>query len=476
MEVTDIEYLFQGKLDNTVHEITYNQIEELLRDNQVEEAEGRRITESSNRGENFYDGINDNLLFYKECLYRDPKTAGYRTYYPHGVVIEQSMRRNYYRGENRIYPESLPTLLRNLKKYKTIHEKELYRMVADMRIAEFKALLDKFDHVKNWNYCDVIYEVLAQHYGLETSWLDITNDFKVALFFATCYWKEGRWHPLSQEMIDTDYQYGMIFHMPSNRMPMRWSIALEDFSPWTSEVIGQNEQGENRVKRKELPSICRESGVVYPLGFQPFMRCHMQSGYGMYMREPYPLQQNFEFEKLKFKQSVELSQRVFNMMDGGKKIYPHEGLGQVQFIIDEIRNLTTFSNEAFEYALYRNHYYKMEDREKCLEDLQAFSVDGKNIKVIDNHPWKLSSGRRKRIDAVYNNFSLENNYGILIHERKQVPGPSPMFEPWMLRSKEDEPGTIDFKLRESVECGDSIMSRNMIGLLATLMEAKLQDF
>ena len=32
------------------------------------------------------------------------------------------------------------------------------------------------------------------------------------------------------------------------------------------------------------------------------------------------------------------------------------------------------------------------------------------------------------------------------------------------------------KLREKVECGDSIMSRNMIGSLATLMEAKLQDF
>lgn len=29
------------------------------------------------------------------------------------------------------------------------------------------------------------------------------------------------------------------------------------------------------------------------------------------MREPYPLQQDIEFEKLKFKQSVELSQRVF---------------------------------------------------------------------------------------------------------------------------------------------------------------------
>lgn len=189
----DIEYLFQGKLDNTVHEITYEQIGKLIIDNEREEEEGKQITASSNRGENYYDGKNDRFAFYKEYLYRDPKTAGFRIYYPHGVIIEQSMRRNYYRGENRIYPESIPTLLRNLKKYTTCKEKELYRMVADMRIAEFKALLNKFDHVKNWNYCDVIYEVLAQHYGLETGWLDVTNDFKIALFFAVCYWCDGVW-------------------------------------------------------------------------------------------------------------------------------------------------------------------------------------------------------------------------------------------------------------------------------------------
>lgn len=158
-------------------------------------------------------------------------------------------------------------------------------------------------------------------------------------------------------------------------------MALEDFSPWTSEVIRKNERGEDAVKRKNLPSICREPSVIYPLGFQPFMRCHMQSGYGMYMREPYPLQKDFEFEKLKFKQSVELSRKVY-----------------------------------------------------------------------------------------------EINYGIMIHYRGQIPEPSPMFEPWMLRTIEDEPGTVDFKLREKVECGDSIMNRNMIGLLATLMKAKLQDF
>ena len=80
------------------------------------------------------------------------------------------------------------------------------------------------------------------------------------------------------------------------------------------------------------------------------------------MREPFPLQQGRLFEKLKFKQSVELSCKVYELMDGGRKIYPHEGLGQAQFIIDEIRNLTEFSEEAFNEALYKNHYYRMDDK------------------------------------------------------------------------------------------------------------------
>ena len=203
-------------------------------------------------------------------------------------MIQQSARRNFYRGENDLYPESIPTLLRNLKKYDNQKDRELYCFVADMRVAEFKAFLRKFDHVKNWNYCDVLYDALAQHYGLETGWLDITNDF----------------------------------------------------------------------------------------------------------------------------------------------------------------------NEA----LYRNHYYRMEDRQQCLKDIENFEINGHKIKITTGHSWNLSSGRRKKIDAAYNDFSLEKDYGIQIIERKQVTEPSGMYEPWMLASSADEPGIADFKVREHVGCEDRIDS------------------
>lgn len=475
-----MEYLIEGRLDNTVHDISYDQLRVLYEDNQREAEESRKMTESSYRGESFYTPHgNTGQEFELECLYRDPKTSGMKMYYPHGIVIGQSQRRNYYRGENQLFPSSIPSLLRKLNRYKTLKDKELYRLVADMRIAEFSFFLQKFQHVQTWRDSDVLYEPLAQHYGLETGWLDITSDFNTALFFATCYWNGEEWLPLCKEQTEVDeaHRYGMIFHMPSNRMSMRWCHALEKLQPWTDEPIENDGNGHVRYGKLDYPLYRGElENIIYPLGFQPFMRCHMQNGYGIFMRNPQPLQNDYEFEKLRFRHSEKLSRKVFELMRGGELIYPHEGLKEAQFIIDTIRSATSFSEKAFNYALYRNHYYRIADADKAREDLFHFRVDGKPIIVTDTHPWRISSGRRKKIDAVYRDFSVQKWYGIMVLDRAQIPGPSPLFEPWMLPDKESGEGVKDFKVRDKVECGNSIASRNTLSLLSTVKYAKLPDF
>lgn len=475
------EYLFPGRRDNAVHDITYEQIRQLYRDNMREAREDARVTASSYRGENYYDGVNDQMAFYREELYRDPKTAGMRIYYPHGIVIQQSQRRNYYRGENKLYRESVPSLHRALCRYESQKEKELYRMVADMRVAEFSALLRRFEHVRGWKHSDVLYEPLAQHYGLETGWLDITSDFNVALFFATCYWDrtQKRWLPLTNEQtqIGEDRRYGMIYHMPSYRMTSRWSMELRKFTPSSSEVIGHTEDGREIYRVYDYPPYRGDvDNVAYPLGFQPFMRCSMQSGYGIYMRKPYPLQRDEGFEKLRFRHSERLSRDVFEAMKGGERIYPHEGLREAEFVIDEISSATTFSEEAFQYALYRSHYYRLEDRERCLEDLRAFRVNGRPVEIAgESHPWRLSAGRRKRIDEAYRDFSVERQYGIQVLDRKTIPAPRGMFEPWMMPEGPDEPGVTDFRVRGPVDCG-SIVERDALRILHTVMMAQMSDF
>lgn len=60
---------------------------------------------------------------------------------------------------------------------------------------------------------------------------------------------------------------------------------------------------------------------------------------------PFPLQEDYTFEKLHFKHSVELSKSVFEMMDGGKKIYPQEGLDEFADNIEAIKSATTFQRK-----------------------------------------------------------------------------------------------------------------------------------
>lgn len=476
-----MEYLFQGRLDNTVHDITEDHIHKLYEDNLAEEEETRRITASTYRGETFFTAQSKHRSweYDQEFNYRVPRTAGGRCYYPHGIVIQQGARRNYYRGENQIFKASISSLLRKLGKFEKKEDKALYRLIADMRIAEFSFLLQKFEHVRKWKESDILYDTIAQHYGLETGWLDITSDFNVALFFATCFWNEDHWEPLTKKQteIDETHQHGMIFHMPSNRMQHRILQALENLKPWTDEPIGKTEDGNVQYGKLEHPIYRHEMpNVIYPIGFQPFMRCSMQNGYGIYMRTAKPLQEDLEFEKLRFRHSEKLSRWIYDLMDGGRKVYPHEGLVQVQFLIDQIRTATEFSEEAFRFALYRSHEFRLEEDEQVREKLRSFLINGEKIKIDDSHPWKLSAGKRKRVDYDYRDFSFEEWYGIHVLDRPTSPGSSAFFEPWMYPEKIEGPGVTDFKLREKVECGDTIAVRNMTAMLYELKNMRLADY
>lgn len=313
-------------------------------------------------------------------------------------MISQGERNGYYRGENQIYPKSQSSLYRSLEKLSSEKDKQLYRLVADMRIAEFGIYLCHLEIVQFWskNYGTVLFEPLAQHYGLETEWLDITNDFNVALFFATCYWdnSERKWYPLTKEQTERSYetQYGVLFHIP------QWANALR------------------RIDSIATDNINYMQNAILPIGFQPFMRCHSQYAYGIHMEKPFPLQDDISFEKLHFRHSEKLSTEVYEMMDGGKKIYPQEGLDDFQDIIETIRQATSFSEEAFQYALEKNTYFS--EANKCKIELKNSSIFGKLIIINGNtHPIKISRQRIRKLNRKYEGFSIQKAYGIQLSTR-----------------------------------------------------------
>ena len=86
-------------------------------------------------------------------------------------------------------------------------------------------------------------------------------------------------------------------------------------------------------------------GTAFQIGFQPLMRCHSQRGYLLPMRKDVPLQEDKRFEKLRFCQSPELSNKVFDMMKGGKKVFPYEGISKVRKLLLICKILGYFLNK-----------------------------------------------------------------------------------------------------------------------------------
>lgn len=212
-----------------------------------------------------------------------------------------------------------------------------------MRLFEFSCFIDQFQSVQEWNRCDVFYELLGQHYGLETNWLDVTNDFSTALFFATCVWDKGRWRPLSYRDIERDEcsKWGVIYRKSAAR------VGLDEFMRMGKYIHHLHEP---RPLLKDVGN-----NIPVPIGYQPFVRSSIQSGYAIYDRGAMPLQEDSSFEQFRFEQDPEFSKDVFDMMNGGKRIYPDESLTEALPIVGSIACATSFTKEALNYALTRSH-------------------------------------------------------------------------------------------------------------------------
>lgn len=466
-------YWFEGQLNNEIHDISEEQIVEWAEMTEKEDIENETITKANLSGSSLNPKMPFEAAILQDILRTDRKTSGAIGQYPHGVFIRQAMNRDYYRGEGCIYLSSSASFFRDVEKRDSPDIIEIKRLIADMRIAEFSALIHKFEHVKKWGQyfvkTDVFEDILAQHYGLHTCWLDITSSFKTALFFACCKLDEdGKWRPKNQKDFDApanpkyekDRKHGMIFHMPSWAMTMRWNMECQKFA----------ELGD------KLPE-----NLIYPIGFQPFMRCSMQNGYAIYMRKESSLYDDNQFEKLRFRHSEKLSNWIFEEMKEGELIYPHEGLEAAGDIIKEISLLNEFSEEAFQYALKRSHkYFSKEDEKECRKVLGRYKINGKKIQICKYSKVHLSNAKYKHISEAYKNFSPETEYGITIGGRRNIaadgsPAGANMYEPYMLTDDLNERGLRDFKPRKMAGV-TSIWTETMASSLWTLMSRNADDF
>lgn len=395
---------------NEIYDITEGEIEELLTLAKEDDAWTQRVKDEAK----YYDQHPGNfLLDYVRVLNLGGTMAGF----PYGDVITFPSRRHLFRGEPQQYSHSLPSLNRAVKRRRLSPlDAGLYRAVAYMRIGQFEKFIWQFDIVPYWEakLSDVNYMALAQHYGFETSLLDITNDARVALFFATCKyeWETDSYRPLTQKDIDqaptedADPRFGMIFHSPD------W--ATDYLAPMGVCQFGmRNPDALTRTEPYPMSSRALD-GISFQIGYQPFYRCQYQSGYIFPMRDDAPLQQNEHFEKLRFRQSVTLSERIYNMMGGGQKIFPQEGITEALPILRKIQSNTVFSHEDVE------RVYEFEAVDKDLfptlqafkNALNGFSIDGRQITIQESDlVYPVPRAMKRRINRQYNKTDLGKMIG-----------------------------------------------------------------
>lgn len=304
-------------------------------------------------------------------------------------IMAQGYARNYFRGENAYNKTTKASMFRRYPSNK--NDAEFYQLIADMKMYEFVSWLNKLQCVRNWPYGDVFHGAIAQHYGIPTNGIDVTSDFKIALFFACCRYdnQENKWKPLVKsdfEYADSrenvykrggDSRYGVLFCAPAD-------IA-------------------------ELSRVAPEAGIhftnVTPIGYQPFLRCPYQSGYMIEAGHSYDMFQDISFAKVKFRHTEELCKWIFEEMDEGRKVYPIEDMADCESVTYKINNSKKFSKKAFQLSMKRSKINLSREEEL----VQRLNKEG--YVLLDEIEW-TSEDMMRRMDEAWIKTDYAEQMGI----------------------------------------------------------------
>ena len=349
--------------------------------------------------------------------------------FPFGYICTFPSRRHLFRGEASEYPYSESSLSRRCRNKNgnrlSKREIEILHVISNMRIVQFHKFIWQFDIIPQWEakLSEINYKAMAQHYGFETFLLDLTNDLRSALFFATTKWVTDHFEPLSQEDIKADglHEYGILYHTPD------WM--LDYLNGGNMALLHESFEKE---KGKNAPSVIDTGlwdGVAYQIGLQPFYRSHTQYGYVYPMKTLADIKESGKFERIRFKQTEGFSRMIFDMMDGGKKIYPDEGINAVKDMFVKMQNATIFSEDdlLWAYKLDEADYDLFPTIESLRDTLEGSFTSNllksayglNNCKISfqsDEVDYPISDNTKKYINDQYNDKSFLDPVGNILHE------------------------------------------------------------
>lgn len=277
-----------------------------------------------------------------------------------GTMLTQPKKISYYRGENAYYGSSRPSLYRSefIRSLPLDVQQAVRKMKYDecgIRIFDkLKATVDWTNQISDCNYL-----AFMQHHGLPTEMMDITSDFKVALFFACCkYVGSGslaHWEPLRKsdfERADSrdhvaklggDSRYGIIYRSSTEFEDYLWT----NVNPLSPDVIGKTDENLTDIDR----DILELWNHIVPVGYQAFNRSGLQSGYMLETGNPnYDMLKDTRFAKHRFRLSENMCEWIYQEMNKGDAIYPRSSdVPDISKYISKIaKNPTVFSKGTFD--------------------------------------------------------------------------------------------------------------------------------
>lgn len=360
--------------------------------------------------------------------FRVMNAGGTVVQYPFGYICIFPCRRHLFRGERQDYSRSEASLMRRCRdktgKKLAPKEIEILHVISNMRIAQFRKFIWQFDIIPQWEgkLSDGNYKALAQHYGFATFLWDLTNNVRDALFFATCKWVNDHFEPLTQGDIDASdqSQFGVIYHSPD------WVL---DFM--NGDNLWRLHDSFEKEKNRSRPSVIDTGlwdGVAYQIGLQPFYRAHMQCGYVYPMKTLEDIRCSGKFERMRFRQTVEFSRRMYELMDGGDKIYPEEGIIAVNPVLQRRQLALVFPDDDLLWAYELDEANKemfpdisdlrreIESEETAALLHSAYGVEERLIIQAEEVPYPISEEVKAHGNRQYNDKPFLASVGGMLHD------------------------------------------------------------
>lgn len=230
-----------------------------------------------------------------------------------------------YRGQTKEHPRCIPTLARLEKVEEQILA--LCRRIAFEDAIGEHPMVNLAERIRLWDsplYVDR--EGLAQHYGLATDMLDVTSNFDVACFFATCAWshENRRYQP-----VVSDDAPGVMYRITPALM--------------------------NSTAGPDKPF-----GPVHIVGWQPLPRPEQQRAFVVKMKPGQDFTSLPTVETFHFQQQAHISHRIWNAFDQGDALFPKDSAAE---LAQRAESLNAFTENQIERAWERQAQWTSESYE-----------------------------------------------------------------------------------------------------------------